>query len=136
MEVYCSVPSEQHNNRTISNSNFYSNNGITGGGLDIELDYLTPMLIELNNVTILNNSAFLGAAMCVVEKAALTSLKHEANLSLINCSFSHNTPICTTSVECSISLPCSGVIYLSNKPTFPYGIPVLVKCLGDYVEDV
>ena len=113
--IYCSMPDEQHNNITISNSIFYSNNGITGGGLDIELDYLTPMLIELNNVTILNNSAFLGAAMYVVEKAAFIPLKHEVNLSLMNCSFSHNTPICTTTVESSISLPCSGVLYLSSK---------------------
>ena len=116
--LYCSSLScDQHTNNTITifNSSFSSNAGITGGGLDIQLDHLSPMLIEMNQVSFFNNSAFLGAAMYLVRKGIFIDRIPEFNLSIIDCNFSYNAPTCITSLETSVSLPCSGVIYLSNK---------------------
>ena len=113
--IYNSFLDEQYNTVTIFNSDFSNNIGITGGGLHIDLDYITPMLIEINNATFLNNSAFLGAGLYLVENTVIVQPNRELNVSVINSSFLQNTPICKMIFESSVSLPCSGVIYLSNK---------------------
>ena len=106
---------KQSNNVTILNSTFSNNIGLTGGGIEIEVDYVVPTTIELNNVTFLNNSAFLGAAMYVVEQETTSENILSFTLSINNSKFLSNTPICKLIANSFAMLPCSGVIYLSHK---------------------
>ena len=103
---------KKSNNVSISNSIFSNNIGLTGGGIEIEVDYVEPITIELNNVTFLKNSAFLGAAMYVVEKKTISEHNVPFNLSINNSKFLSNTPICKLKSNSFTMLPCSGVIYL------------------------
>ena len=50
--IYISIPIEEEcNNVMISSSSFSNNTALTGGGLEIEMDYVMPTSIELNDVT-------------------------------------------------------------------------------------
>ena len=48
---FSTAAGKQSNNVTISNSIFSNNIGLTGGEIEIEVDYIAPTTIELNNVT-------------------------------------------------------------------------------------
>ena len=114
--MYISIAiGEQHNIVVISNSSLSNNIGLTGGGLEIEVDYATPTSIELNNVTFFNNSAFLGAAMYAVEKETTSEHIIPFSLSINNSRFLSNIPICKLIANSFAMLPCSGVIYLSHR---------------------
>ena len=123
--IYRSVLVEQYNTVVISNSSLSNNTGLTGGGLDIKADYITSTLIKLNNLTFLNNSAFLGAAMYVIEKQTTGVHNRSFSLSVHNSKFLSNAPICEQNANSFAMLSCSGVIYLSDK--------IEVKLFGELV---
>ena len=123
--IYRSVPVKQYNTVVISNSNFSNNIGLTGGGLDIKADYITSTLIKLNNLTFSYNSAFLGAAMYVIEKQTTGVHNRSFSLSVHNSKFLSNAPICERNANSFATLSCSGVIYLSDK--------IEVKLFGELV---